>query len=72
MDLEVEWRKVLHFIGSETSVENGGLVEGALHQGLTYAAEVARSQQATVQDPAASDGGEPHNASMSWNWLDPT
>lgn len=35
--LSAPWRDALHFIGSETALENGGLIEGALQQGCGFA-----------------------------------
>ena len=51
MQLEDCWRDVLYFIGSETGFENGGLVEGALQQGLSFAAMVVHSRQEGLPRP---------------------
>ncbi len=69
IELEDCWRDVLYFIGSETGFENGGLVEGALQQGLSFAATVVRSRQESLQDPVTGTSGEIHAASMGWDWL---
>ena len=39
--LPANWHGRLHFIGSETSLAHGGLIEGALDQGIAYANHIA-------------------------------
>jgi monoamine oxidase len=64
------WRDTLHFIGSETSLANGGLIEGALQQGLAFANHVIGNRQHPATGVPDAEGGTPHDASMGWDWLD--
>lgn len=63
------WQNRLHFIVSETANANGGLIEGALHQGLCFATNILRQRQTSVQGPDFEKGCAPHRASMGWDWL---
>jgi monoamine oxidase len=49
INLDGRWRTRLHFIGSETGFAHGGLVEGALHQGLAFAASVLDTKPASAR-----------------------
>jgi monoamine oxidase len=64
------WRKGLRFIGSETAPANGGLIEGALQQGLDVAHQVIAERGQPETGLPDGESGPPHNASMSWDWLD--
>lgn len=62
--LEAPWAGRLHFIGTETAVQNGGLIEGALEQAMSFV-------RATTESGSGSSSGasEPRAASMSWDWI---
>lgn len=74
LDLEPPWNQRLELISSETASENGGLIEGALARGCEFAREVIHQQKSkpstlseTIPDPESVP--DPHNASMSWDWI---
>ena len=60
-----QWQDKLHFISSEMSYDNGGLIEGALEAAHTLALRLA--PQARQSDDNGK--GTPHIASMGWDWL---
>ena len=62
--LHAPWQQYLHFIGTETSFTNGGLVEGAISQATAFAT-MYLNKGSDVTDPSV-----PRAASMSWSWLD--
>ena len=66
LDLQLgsAWAGKLDFISSETSFSNGGLIEGALESGLSYARLLIGSDASPGAEPMT-----PHNASMDWDWL---
>lgn len=70
--IDAPWRGRLDYIVSETAVENGGLVEGALHQGLAYAARVIASAAKKARPLPDQTAGQSHRASMSWDWISPS
>jgi len=70
LQLEDSWRDVLHFIGTETAFEDGGLVEGALRQGLSFAGRVIGAEEKPVRDKSPGASSEAHTASMGWDWID--
>ena len=60
-----QWQDKLHFVSSEMSYDNGGLIEGALE--TAHALTLRLAPQAK---PSDGDGkGTPHTASMGWDWL---
>ena len=58
------WAERLHFISTETALENGGLIEGAIARGTAFARDCA---QRDVAGPP--DGGTGREANMDWDWL---
>lgn len=48
--LRAPWADRLHFIGTETAVQNGGLIEGALEQAMSFA-QAASGVDASGLDP---------------------
>lgn len=66
---ESPWADRVSFIVSETATENGGLVEGALHQGLKYACRIIQTFKGPVDLPVDQCERDPHTASMSWDWI---
>ena len=65
IDWGEDWHGRVSLISSETSFANGGLIEGALEAGIQFAQQVADG------NTAAEKSGEPHKASMDWDWLKP-
>ena len=59
-----EWQGKLDFISTETSFQNGGLIEGALEAGLRFSNQITG-----LNIPLIDDKATPHSASMSWEWL---
>ena len=65
LKMGVQWQDRLNLISSETSYNNGGLIEGALE-----AAQTLVMRMAPETKPSDSNGeGTPHVASMGWDWL---
>ncbi|QDT11786.1 Putrescine oxidase [Planctomycetes bacterium K23_9] len=65
------WGESIDFIVSETALENGGLVEGAVQQGIKYACRIGSLLNRTAPESRANCETDPHRASMSWDWIDP-
>ena len=65
LDLGEGWGNQLHFISSESSYRNGGLIEGALEMGIGYAQKVTGLMR-------NAEEGTDHKASMDWDWLEVT
>ena len=64
LQLGSDWDGRLEFISTETSFNNGGLIEGALESGLGF------SRRITGLDiPFTDVRCTPHSASMDWDWL---
>ena len=60
-----QWQDKLHFISSEMSYKNGGLIEGALE-----VAQALTQRLAPLAKPSDGESaGAPHVASMGWDWL---
>ena len=59
------WQDKLHFISSEMSYVNGGLIEGALEMAHALASKLVPQSQSSD----TNDKGTPHKASMGWDWL---
>lgn len=74
VDLQIpaQWNDRLDFITSETAIENGGLVEGAVHQGLAFAARVIARAGKQARPFSPQTTGQSRRASMSWDWISPT
>ncbi len=66
---KLPWSDRVSFIVSETATENGGLVEGALHQGLGYACRIIQAFKREADLPVDKCESDPHTASMSWDWI---
>lgn len=66
---ELPWTDRVSFIVSETATENGGLVEGALQQGLGYACRIIQTFKGQADLPVDECESDPHTASMSWDWI---
>ena len=60
-----QWQDKLHFVSSEMSYDNGGLIEGALE--TAHALTLRLAPQAKPSD--GNGKGMPHTASMGWDWL---
>lgn len=60
-----QWQGKLHFISSEMSYNNGGLIEGALEA----ARELVQRLTSQAKPSDGSNEGTPHVASMGWDWL---
>lgn len=60
-----QWQDKLHFISSEMSYVNGGLIEGALEAARALALQLAPQ----AKTPDDNGEGTPHTASMGWDWL---
>ena len=63
-ELGAGWAERLKFISSESSFTNGGLIEGALEAGLSYA-------QGIIGGEVFSADGKriPQTGIMDWDWL---
>ena len=64
LQLGGDWHGRLEFISTETSFSNGGLIEGALESGLSYARRITG-----LDIPLTEARSTPHSASMDWDWL---
>ena len=64
LQLGNDWDGKLEFISTEASFSNGGLVEGALESGLSFARRITGLDLAHLDDSYT-----PHNASIDWDWL---
>jgi len=64
LQLGSAWGGKLDFISTETSFQNGGLIEGALEAGLRFSNRITG-----LNIPLIDDTVTPHSASMSWDWL---
>ncbi|MGI9627108.1 MAG: flavin monoamine oxidase family protein [Longimicrobiales bacterium] len=62
-DVGSDWRARLHFVSSETSSTNGGLVEGGLTAAQRFVSRFALSHIKGSGKTTARD------ANMSWDWL---
>jgi len=58
------WQGRLEFISTESSFDNGGLIEGALAAGLKYSKSIS-----CPKVPESDEAYTPHTASMRWDWL---
>ncbi|MEM7474814.1 MAG: NAD(P)/FAD-dependent oxidoreductase [Planctomycetota bacterium] len=68
--LAAPWRGRVQFIVSETANENGGLIEGAISQGLCFANSVLKQLGIDFDQIGSAEPCDPHAASMSWDWTD--
>ncbi|MEM6689207.1 MAG: FAD-dependent oxidoreductase [Planctomycetota bacterium] len=68
--LSSPWGERLHFIASETSRENGGLIEGAISQGLCFADSLLKKIGIDADRIGTLESCDPHSASMSWDWIE--
>ncbi len=66
LDIEWDdaWQDKIALISSETSFDNGGLIEGALEAGLAFATQFRDPSFKIIDEPTV-----PHKASMDWGWL---
>ncbi|MEM1228763.1 MAG: NAD(P)/FAD-dependent oxidoreductase [Planctomycetota bacterium] len=62
------WQDRIQFIVSETAFENGGLVEGAISNGLSYANRLLKQLDRKIDAIGTDEPCDPHAASMSWDW----
>ncbi len=65
LEVGANWQDRLHFISSEMSHVNGGLIEGALEMAQAIALRLA--PHGTLS--AGNAESTPHTASMGWDWL---
>ncbi|MEM7784814.1 MAG: FAD-dependent oxidoreductase [Planctomycetota bacterium] len=63
------WNDKMQFIVTETAAENGGLIEGAISQGLCFAEFVLKQLGIEIKPIPNLSPCTPHQASMSWDWI---
>jgi monoamine oxidase len=63
------WQGRVQFIVSETAKENGGLIEGAISQGLCFANSILKRLDIDFDQIGTAEPCDPHAASMSWDWM---